>query len=296
MIGLGYYGTITPAVVRRNVLENPAWYTAYTPYQPEISPGPARGPAQLPDRRQRPHRPAHRGCLAARRGHRRGRGDDAHAPHGQPAGRRRPARRPARSSRRRSPWCATRAPPLGIDVVVADLSQVRTLERWWARLAAATYSACSCSTPAPTASCATWAPLSRMPRTSAGALVTAAADLLALTLVTPPGEWGADIAVGTSQRFGVPMGFGGPHAGLSCRVRSGLERTMPGRLVGVSRRRRPVPRPTDWRCRPASSTSAARRPPRTSAPRRCCSPSWPACMPYGTAPTGSPRSRGGCTA
>ena len=66
-----------------------------------------------------------------------------------------------------------------------------------------------------------------------GALVTAAADLLALTLVTPPGEWGADVAVGSSQRFGVPMGFGGPHAGYMS-VRQGLERTMPGRLVGVS--------------------------------------------------------------
>ena len=67
----------------------------------------------------------------------------------------------------------------------------------------------------------------------AGALVTAAADLLALTLATPPGEWGADVAVGTSQRFGVPMGFGGPHAGYMS-VRPGLERSLPGRLVGVS--------------------------------------------------------------
>ena len=93
-------------------------------------------------------------------------------------------------------------------------------------------SACSCSTPRWTASCTTWR-ASAAAAHDAGALVTAAADLLALTLATPPGEWGADVAVGTTQRFGVPMGFGGPHAGYMS-VRQGLERTMPGRLVGVS--------------------------------------------------------------
>ena len=98
-------------------------------------------------------------------------------------------------------------------------------------------SACSCSTPALTASCATGAALTAAAH-DAGALVTAAADLLALTLATPPGEWGADVAVGTTQRFGVPMGFGGPHAGYMS-VRAGLERTLAGPpRRGVGRRRR----------------------------------------------------------
>ena len=233
MIGLGYYGTLTPAVVQRNVLENPAWYTAYTPYQPEISQGRLEALLNfqtvvsdltgLPDRRR----------LAARRVHRRGRGDDPDAPLEQGAGRRGAARR-----RRRLPADARRRPDpgrcrCGIPVVVADLTGVDHRRRaaggrrWRRRLRRR-----SSSTPAMDGALHDLRALTAAAH-DAGALVTASADLLALTLATPPGEWGADVAVGTTQRFGVPMGFGGPHAGYMS-VRQGLERTMPGRLVGVS--------------------------------------------------------------
>jgi glycine dehydrogenase len=117
-----------------------------------------------------------------------------------------------------------------------------------------------------------------------GALVTVAADLLALTLITPPGEQGADIAVGSAQRFGVPLFFGGPHAAYMA-VREGMERTSPAASWAFPRTT-PASPPTAWHSRPASSTSAARRPRPTSAPRRRCWPSSPPSTPSTTAPTG----------
>jgi glycine dehydrogenase len=231
MIGLGYYGTITPPVIARNVLENPAWYTAYTPYQPEISQGrleallnfqtvvcdltgldiagsslldEATAAAEAMTLMRRSSKVAQDAVLLV---------DEAIFP--QTLG-----------------VVQTRATPLGIRVVVADLSDVDSAEAL--RAAAGDNDVFGVLVQYPDA-------LGRLrdfraladAAHEAGALVTAAADLLALTLATPPGEWGADVAVGTSQRFGVPMGFGGPHAGYMS-VRSGLERTMPGRLVGVS--------------------------------------------------------------
>ncbi len=231
MIGLGYYGTITPPVVLRNVLENPAWYTAYTPYQPEISQGrleallnfqtvvsdltglPIAGASLL---------------------------DEATAAAEAMTLMRRSNRRPAGAvlliDREVFPQTLavvrTRATPLDIDVVVADLSGVDTPDALARAAAGRDVFGVLVRYPAADGEVRSWAQLVDAAHNH-GALVTVAADLLALTLVAAPGEWGVDIAVGSSQRFGVPMGFGGPHAGYMS-VRAGLERSMPGRLVGVS--------------------------------------------------------------
>ncbi|GAA2786422.1 aminomethyl-transferring glycine dehydrogenase [Kitasatospora sp. CM 4170] len=225
MIGLGYYGTFTPPVVLRNVLENPAWYTAYTPYQPEISQGrleallnfqtvvsdltglPTSGSSLLDE-----------GTAAA----------EAMAL----------ARRVTKvkggvflvdveTLPQTIAVINTRAVPTGVEVVVADLSG---------------------GIPAEVAERGVFGVLLQYPGATGvvrdltavieqahglGAVVAVAADLLALTLLKSPGSLGADIACGTSQRFGVPMGFGGPHAGYLS-VRAEYARSLPGRLVGVS--------------------------------------------------------------
>ncbi|MFD8379982.1 aminomethyl-transferring glycine dehydrogenase [Streptomyces sp. NPDC059679] len=225
MIGLGYYGTFTPPVILRNVLESPAWYTAYTPYQPEISQGrleallnfqtvvadltglPTAGASLL---------------------------DEATAAAEAMALSRRVGKVKqgvflvdADTLPQTVAVIRTRAEPTGVEVVVADLSA---------------------GIPAEVAERGVFGVLLQYPGASGavrelrpvierahelGAVVTVAADLLALTLLTSPGELGADIAVGSSQRFGVPMGFGGPHAGFMA-VRDAYARSLPGRLVGVS--------------------------------------------------------------
>jgi glycine dehydrogenase len=222
MIGLGYYGTHLPGVIARNVLEDPAWYTSYTPYQPEISQGRLEGllnfqtmvsdltglhisNASLLDE----------GTAAA----------EAMAL----------ARRVSKSKSnvylvdadtlpQTLTVIATRAEPLGVHLTIVDLDTEPLPDEFF-----------GLHLQYPGASGAVrdhQAVISAAH--DAGALVTVAADVLALTLLRPPGEIGADIAVGTTQRFGVPMGFGGPHAGYLA-VRAGLERSLPGRLVGVSK-------------------------------------------------------------
>lgn len=225
MIGLGYYGTFTPPVILRNVMENPAWYTAYTPYQPEISQGrleallnfqtvvadltglPTSGASLLDEGTA-----AAEAMALARRVGKVKNGVflvDADALPQTIA------------------VIETRAEPTGVEVVVADLSE---------------------GIPAEIAERGVFGVLIQYPGASGavrdikplidaahelGAIVTVAADLLALTLLTSPGSLGADIAVGTTQRFGVPMGFGGPHAGYMA-VQDKHARSLPGRLVGVS--------------------------------------------------------------
>ncbi|GAB3182797.1 glycine dehydrogenase (decarboxylating) alpha subunit /glycine dehydrogenase (decarboxylating) beta subunit [Micromonospora palomenae] len=222
MIGLGYHGTHTPAVIRRNVLEDPAWYTAYTPYQPEISQG--RLEALLNFQTMVTDLT---GLATA---------NASMLDEGTAAAEAMTLAR--RASKSKSPVyvvdadtlpqtiavITSRAEPLGIEVRVLDVEHDEL---------PAEFFGLHLQYPGASGAVRDHAALVAAAH-AAGALVTVAADLLALTLLRPPGEIGVDIAAGTTQRFGVPMGFGGPHAGYLA-VRSGLERMLPGRLVGVSR-------------------------------------------------------------
>ncbi|WP_437584592.1 aminomethyl-transferring glycine dehydrogenase [Paramicrobacterium sp. CJ85] len=222
LIGQGYYGTVTPAVITRNVLENPSWYTAYTPYQPEISQGrlealinfqtmvtdltglDAANASMLDEGTS-----VVEGMLLARRA----------------------------SKAKSNVFVAdadafpqtlalleARAEAVGIELVVADLRGGAELPEHFGLFVQY-----------PGASGEIWNPAELIEKThEQKGIAVVAADLLALALIASPGELGADVAVGTTQRFGVPMGFGGPHAGYMA-VRKGLERQLPGRLVGVSK-------------------------------------------------------------
>ena len=227
LIGRGYYGTLTPPVIRRNILENPSWYTAYTPYQPEISQGRlevltiyqqlitdltglALANSSLLDEATA----ASEGMLLARR-----------------------ASRKVKSNRflvhthvfdQVRDVVLGHAEAAGIEVVETDL---RNPESWRPEVEAGCFGVLA---PYPDSTGALWNPSEVFEAVhQAGGIAIAECDVLALTLMTPPGELGADVAIGSSQRFGVPMGNGGPHAAYMS-VRAGLERQIPGRLVGVS--------------------------------------------------------------
>ncbi|WP_026422228.1 aminomethyl-transferring glycine dehydrogenase [Actinokineospora inagensis] len=221
MIGLGYHGTHTPPVIRRNVLESPAWYTAYTPYQPEISQGRLEAllnfQTMVADLAGLPT--ANASML-----------DESTAA----AEAMTLLRRAGRSKSNRFVVDAdtypqtiavieTRAEPLGIEVVVQDLAEGLPVDDFFGVLL---------SYPGASGAVRDYEELIRVAH-GRDAKVAVTADLLALTLLRAPGEIGADVVVGTTQRFGVPMGFGGPHAGYMA-VGKGLERQLPGRLVGVS--------------------------------------------------------------
>ena len=222
LIGLGYYASITPPVVLRNVLENPAWYTAYTPYQPEISQGRLEAlftfqtmvsdltglPICNASMLDEPTAAAEAMTLARRSTKL---GDEARFVID------------SRVHPQTQAVVMTRAKPLKINCEVHDLSSGVDLSNCFGVLL---------QYPDTFGSLNDFSDAIAKAQNS-GALVIMASDLLALTLIKSPGEWGADIAVGSAQRFGVPMGFGGPHAGFLA-VREGLERSLPGRLVGQS--------------------------------------------------------------
>ena len=221
LIGRGYYGTHVPPVILRNILENPAWYTAYTPYQPEISQGrleallnfqtavsdltglPITGASLLDESTA-----AAEAMTLARRATK------------------------VKSNvfvvdsdifPQTLQVLRTRAEPLGIEVVVADLSKGLPEGEAFGVLVQYPTSSGEVRDPSETITAAH----------DRGALAVVAADILALTLLRSPGDLGADIAVGSTQRLGVPLGFGGPHAGYMS-VGEKLRRQLPGRLVGVS--------------------------------------------------------------
>lgn len=227
-IGQGYYPCLVPAVIQRNVLENPAWYTSYTPYQPEISQG--RLEALLNFQTMVSDLTAMDIANASLL-------DEATAA----AEAMLLAKRQSRAKSRRFlvdralhpqtiDVLRTRAMPQNIEIVLADCANDCPEDDYFGILVQYpdTYGRiCDYRHLVETAH-------------SKQAVVVVATDLLALTLLTPPGEWGADIVIGNSQRFGVPMGFGGPHAAFMA-TRDSFKRAMPGRLVGVSQDSRGKP-------------------------------------------------------
>lgn len=225
-IGQGYYGTFTPGVIQRNVLESPAWYTAYTPYQPEISQGRLEAllnfqtvVADLTGMVTANASMLDEGTAAAeavalmRRSNRTAKADAVMLVD-------------ADVFPQTLAVINTRAKAMGIPVLVHDFEQDSALPD-------VEFFGLLLQYPGDSGNIRDIAPIIAAAK-ERKAVVAVAADLLALTLIESPGELGADLAVGTSQRFGVPMGFGGPHAGYMA-VRQGLERALPGRLVGVSK-------------------------------------------------------------
>ncbi len=221
-IGQGYYNCHTPSPILRNLLENPAWYTAYTPYQPEISQG--RLEALLNYQTlisDLSGLPISNASLL----------DEATAAAEAMTFCKRLSKNKTSHSFFASSHChpqtldvlRTRAEPLGIEVVVADERELTDVSAFFGALL---------QYPASNGDVFDYRDLVERFH-AANALVAVAADLLALTLLTPPGEFGADVAIGSAQRFGVPLGFGGPHAAYFA-TRDAFKRDMPGRLVGVS--------------------------------------------------------------
>ncbi|AVA37435.1 MULTISPECIES: aminomethyl-transferring glycine dehydrogenase [Cupriavidus] len=219
-IGQGYYNTLTPGVILRNIFENPAWYTAYTPYQPEISQG--RLEAMLNFQQM----------ITDLTGL-----DIANASmldEGTAAAEAMTLLQRVNKHASNTFYVAedvlpqtlevvrTRALPLGIEVKVGPAADAAQAHAFGVLL----------QYPGVNGDVADYRAIAEAVHASGGRVV-AAADLLALTLIAAPGEWGADVTVGNSQRFGVPLGFGGPHAGYMA-VKDEFKRSMPGRLVGVT--------------------------------------------------------------
>jgi glycine dehydrogenase len=221
-IGLGYHGCIVPPVVQRNILENPGWYTAYTPYQAEISQGRLEAlinfQTMVADLTGLPLANASlldEATAAA---------EAMHMAHEIAKAKRSVFFVGERVHPQTIAVVQTRAEPLGIEVRVGDPHRSELGPEVFGVLV---------QYPDTEGAVEAWDTLAARAH-DAGALLVVATDLLALTLLRAPGEFGADIAVGSAQRFGVPMGFGGPHAGFMA-ARDEFRRQMPGRIIGVSK-------------------------------------------------------------
>lgn len=220
-LGMGYHDTITPTIIQRNILENPVWYTAYTPYQPEIAQGRLEAllnfqtlvcdltGMQISNASLLDEGTAAAEAMAMAHALAKNKSDsllvsaDTH-PHVLEV-------------------LKTRSEPLGIKMIVQDPFKADLNTKYFAAIL---------SYPTSSGSVLDYTEIAQKIHDQGG-LVIADVDLLSLTLLTPPGEWGADIVVGNTQRFGVPLGFGGPHAAfLACS--DAYKRLMPGRIVGVS--------------------------------------------------------------
>ncbi|MEQ1724129.1 MAG: glycine dehydrogenase (aminomethyl-transferring), partial [Pseudobdellovibrio sp.] len=222
LIGLGFHDTITPSVILRNVFENPVWYTAYTPYQPEISQGRLQSllnfqtiVCDLTGMEISNSSLLDEGTAAAEAmamAHSVCKKTDVNAfivhpdmhPHVIEV-------------------LKTRSEPLGLEMIIADPTTYDLKKEIFAAFF---------QYPASSGKIENYKTATQKLHDH-GALVIASVDLLSLTLLTPPGEWGADMVVGNSQRFGVPLGYGGPHAAFLA-TKDAYKRSLPGRLVGVS--------------------------------------------------------------
>jgi glycine dehydrogenase len=226
-IGMGYYDTITPPVIQRNVLENPGWYTQYTPYQAEISQGRLEAllnfQTMVADLTALPianaslldEATACAEAMTMSHALKDGRNIFFVSAHCHP---------------QNIEVIQTRAKALGIEIVIGDHENFQFNEKVFGALV---------QYPDTFGAIHDFAPFAEKAH-AVGALVTVATDLLALTLIKPPGEFGADIAVGSAQRFGVPLGYGGPHAAFFA-TRDEFKRLIPGRIVGVSKDSRGKP-------------------------------------------------------
>ena len=222
-LGQGYSGTIVPPVIQRNILENPGWYTAYTPYQAEISQG--RMEALLNFQQMVIDLTALDIANASLLDEATAAAEAMHMAHA--LSKQADANAIFVSERCHPQTIAvvrTRAEPLGIKVIVGEEAAFDFTESVFAVLL---------QYPDTTGAIIDYAPFIERAH-SAGALAIVAADILSLTLLRPPGEFGADIAVGSTQRFGVPLGFGGPHAAYIA-TRDAHKRLLPGRIIGVSK-------------------------------------------------------------